>query len=153
MCDAPSTAVYCTEPIEWYPLLYFYFGHLLLFLSLAIQLLFQQVSQPQFNWIELLFLLLFLKPISQFLCVLVLFIILSAHSSPFLPQIQLNRTALCKYWGTRSFHKFPFHSYNIVFAVLFNMSFVITCCLCVSVCCLYLLFLLSLCCCVSTHKQ
>jgi len=51
------------------------------------------------------------------------------------------------------FTNFPFHSYNIVCAVLFNEGFVITCCLCVSVCCLYLLFLLSLCCSVSTHKQ
>ena len=95
----------------------------------------------------------FLKPIYQFLCILVLFILLFTHSCSFLPQIQLNRTALCKYWGKRSFHKFPFHSYNIVFAGLFSVWFVITCCLCVSACCLYLLFLLSLCCCVSTHRK
>jgi len=87
-------------------------------------------TSVELNWIIFI---TFLKPISQYVCILVLFILLSTHSCPFLPQIQLNRTALCKYWGKRSFHKFRFH-------IIGHMSLPAVCvfqsvaCICYSFC-------------------
>jgi hypothetical protein len=42
MCDVPSTAVVCTEYIEWF--VFVYFGRFLLFLSLAKRLFFEQAN-------------------------------------------------------------------------------------------------------------
>jgi hypothetical protein len=44
ICDVPSTAVFCIESIELFPVLYLYFVLLLFFLSLAKRLLFQRVN-------------------------------------------------------------------------------------------------------------
>jgi len=44
MCDIPSTAVFCIESIECFPVLYLYFGRFLFFLSLVIWLQFRHVN-------------------------------------------------------------------------------------------------------------
>ena len=50
MCDAPSTAIYCTESIKCFRVLCLCFGRFLLFFSLAQQLLFQHVNLNELNW-------------------------------------------------------------------------------------------------------